>query len=244
MFGASRYRRCCLDIHPGDTLYLYTDGVNEAMNGDGELFGNDRFLERATSYRNLPPEEFDGAIRRDLARFAQGAEQSDDITTMCITYRGASSDESKPIPDTPPVFERELSLSAALDNLDRVLEWIETVLGDYSCPAGAGRQLVMATEEIFVNIARYAYPGKTGEATLRAGRAGAAFVIEFEDGGIPFNPLEWPKPQTTGPIEERSIGGRGIFLVKKLTDRIAYRRLDGKNLLAIFKKPETPELTR
>ncbi|MDR1250163.1 MAG: SpoIIE family protein phosphatase [Treponema sp.] len=88
MFAASRYTCCCLDLHAGDKLYLYTDGVNEAMNREGEQFGNDRFLERANSCRDLPLEEFDGAIRQDITRFAQGAEQSDDITTLGIAYIG------------------------------------------------------------------------------------------------------------------------------------------------------------
>jgi sigma-B regulation protein RsbU (phosphoserine phosphatase) len=90
MFGESRYQRCELKLRKGDKLYLYTDGVNEAMNREGELFGNERFLERADSCRDLPPEEFDGAIRQDIAQFVQGAEQSDDITTLIIAYTGKS----------------------------------------------------------------------------------------------------------------------------------------------------------
>jgi sigma-B regulation protein RsbU (phosphoserine phosphatase) len=229
MFPDSRYRRCSLDIRGGDKLYLYTDGVNEAMNPAGELFGNDRFLERANSHRELPPEEFDRAIRQDIARFAQGAEQSDDITTLVMAYRGP--EPASPTP--PPVFERELTLSAALDNLDRLLEWLAAIAEEYSCPADAGRHLAIVAEEIFVNIARYAYAGTAGETTVRVGRAGDALAAQFEDRGVPFNPLEWPDPNTTGSIEERGIGGRGIFLAKKLSDRVAYRRLDGKNVLTI-----------
>ncbi|MDR1250162.1 MAG: ATP-binding protein [Treponema sp.] len=145
-------------------------------------------------------------------------------------------------PDLPPVFEREITLSAELDNLDQLLEWTETILEDYSCPARIAQQLAVATEEIFVNIARYAYAERTGDVTVRIGRAGDVLAAQFEDGGIPFDPLDWPNPKTTGSIEERSIGGRGIFLVKKLSDRVAYRRFEDKNLLTIFKKPETPEV--
>ncbi|MDR2739613.1 MAG: SpoIIE family protein phosphatase [Treponema sp.] len=92
MFGDSRYRYCEMDLQTGDRLYLYTDGVNEAMNNAGEQFGNDRFLEKANAFRDLPTEEFDRAIRRELALFAQGAEQSDDITTLAITYEGKQTD--------------------------------------------------------------------------------------------------------------------------------------------------------
>jgi sigma-B regulation protein RsbU (phosphoserine phosphatase) len=95
MFEESRYQHCEMNLRAGDKLYLYTDGVNEAMNGEGEQFGNDRFLEKANVFRNLPPEEFDGAIRRELALFTQGAEQSDDITTLVIAYTDKYTNEPR-----------------------------------------------------------------------------------------------------------------------------------------------------
>jgi anti-sigma regulatory factor (Ser/Thr protein kinase) len=144
--------------------------------------------------------------------------------------------------DIPPVFEREITIPAVLDNLDRLLEWIETVLAAYCCPAKAVNQITVATEEIFVNVANYAYPEKTGDITVRAGRAEQGFVVQYEDGGIPFNPVELPEPQTKAAIEERAIGGLGIYLVRKMTDHVNYLRLDGKNVLTILKVPEkTPQ---
>ncbi|MDR2403915.1 MAG: SpoIIE family protein phosphatase [Spirochaetaceae bacterium] len=238
MFGDSRYRSCELDLQTGDRLYLYTDGVNEAMNEGGEQFGNDRFLDRANRFRDLPPEEFDGAIRQELALFVQGAEQSDDITTLAIAYKGKYSEAPRTNPDTPPVFERETTLPAVLDNLDRLLEWIETVLEDYSCPPKTCHQMAVVTEEIFVNIVNYAYPEGSGDVTLRAGRMGEAFVVQFEDDGVPFDPSEWPDPDTKAVIEDRNVGGLGLYLAKKMTDHISYQRLDGKNLLTILKAPE------
>jgi sigma-B regulation protein RsbU (phosphoserine phosphatase) len=75
-----------MQLSPGDRIYLYTDGVNEAMNPEGKELGNDAFLEAANKFRDLPPEEFDNAIRKVITEFANGAEQSDDITTMAISY--------------------------------------------------------------------------------------------------------------------------------------------------------------
>jgi sigma-B regulation protein RsbU (phosphoserine phosphatase) len=95
MFENSRYQSGELSLHAGDKLYLYTDGVNEAMNGEGEQFGNLRFLEKANTFRDLPPEEFDRAIREEILRFVQGTEQSDDITTLAISYLGGYSDGSQ-----------------------------------------------------------------------------------------------------------------------------------------------------
>jgi anti-sigma regulatory factor (Ser/Thr protein kinase) len=97
---------------------------------------------------------------------------------------------------------------------------------------------MMAAEEIFVNIANYAYPGKIGEATVRAGRAEEAFVLQFEDAGVPFNPLAWPIPDIKAGIEDRSIGGLGIYLVRKMTDQAVYTRLPEKNQLTVRMTPK------
>jgi sigma-B regulation protein RsbU (phosphoserine phosphatase) len=92
MFEESRYCPEEMDLRAGDKLYLYTDGVNEAMNAKEEQFGNRRFLEKANACRDLPPEGFDEAIRRELVLFAAGAEQSDDITTLAMAYIGGHGD--------------------------------------------------------------------------------------------------------------------------------------------------------
>jgi sigma-B regulation protein RsbU (phosphoserine phosphatase) len=95
IFEDSRYQSCELDLHAGDKLYLYTDGINEAMNRGGEQFGNLRFLEKANTFHALPPEAFDQAIRREIVLFAKEAEQSDDITTLAISYLGDYSNGSQ-----------------------------------------------------------------------------------------------------------------------------------------------------
>jgi sigma-B regulation protein RsbU (phosphoserine phosphatase) len=91
MMEESKYKPCFLQLKPGDKLYLYTDGVNEAMNPQGEQFGNERFLQTANRFLASSPEEFDKAIRQELSVFVDGAEQSDDITTLAISYLGDNS---------------------------------------------------------------------------------------------------------------------------------------------------------
>jgi sigma-B regulation protein RsbU (phosphoserine phosphatase) len=87
MLEGSKYQLCEIEFHSGDRIYLYTDGINEAMDPQEEQWGNDRFLESANKHRDLQPEAFDTAIRGDLAGFVSGAEQSDDITTLAILYK-------------------------------------------------------------------------------------------------------------------------------------------------------------
>lgn len=98
-------------------------------------------------------------------------------------------------------------------------------------------QLELAVEEIFVNIALHAYPPTGGEVAINCGveESMMKVTITFTDGGVPFDPLQTSDPDLTIPLDERPIGGLGIFLVKKNVDGISYRRREGKNILTIEK---------
>jgi sigma-B regulation protein RsbU (phosphoserine phosphatase) len=87
----ARYKSDKMVFAPGDKIYLYTDGVNEAQNAQEQMFGNEAFLEAANRYRGLPPQEFDAAIRRTISDFAQGVEQWDDITTLAVYFKEEES---------------------------------------------------------------------------------------------------------------------------------------------------------
>ena len=100
----------------------------------------------------------------------------------------------------------------------------------------AGTVLDVAVEELFVNIASYAYVDKTGIADITIELLpGQVVQITFRDSGIPYNPLEKPDPDITKPAEEREIGGLGIYIVKKSMDEVLYRYEDGQNILTIRK---------
>ena len=127
---------------------------------------------------------------------------------------------------------KELSIEAKTENLDAVLEFI---MGELEAvPIKLQTQIAIAVEEIFVNIANYAYRPEIGGATIRIS-AGNEITIEFEDKGKPYNPLKNIDPNITLNAEEREIGGLGIFMVKKIMDTIEYRHEENKNLLIIRK---------
>jgi serine/threonine-protein kinase RsbW len=94
-------------------------------------------------------------------------------------------------------------------------------------------QLELVVEEVVTNICNYAYEVPPGEITVRAITDEGKFVMEFEDGGIPFDPLEAPEPDVKSGLEERDIGGLGILLVRRMTDEVHYRRFDGRNVLSV-----------
>ena len=134
---------------------------------------------------------------------------------------------------------KELTLAATVENLARVLEFVDEELEACGCPPRAGMQIDVAVEELFVNIARYAYQPGTGEATIRFERredpSRAEVEITFLDRGVPYDPLAKADPDVSLPAEEREIGGLGIYMVKKSMDDVAYAYRDGQNVLTIRK---------
>lgn len=132
---------------------------------------------------------------------------------------------------------KEITLPAAIENLNHVLDFVNEELEQNDCPMKVCMQVAIAVEEIFVNIAHYAYNPVTGGATVRCEVTNEPFTvtIEFLDSGAPYNPLEKPDPNITLSAEERVIGGLGIFMVKKSMDSVEYEYKDGKNILTIKK---------
>ena len=129
---------------------------------------------------------------------------------------------------------RELSIDAATDNLDVVLDFVNTALEEGGCPLKLQTKICVAVEELFVNIAHYAYKDEIGKATIRI-TVGGEVIIEFEDEGLPFNPLEKEDPDIKTSIRDREIGGMGIFMVKQIMDSVEYLRENDKNMLTIRK---------
>lgn len=129
---------------------------------------------------------------------------------------------------------KEIYLDAVNDNLDVVLEFVNTELKAHGCDMKVQTQINIAIEEIFVNIANYAYKPEIGGVKIRVA-VGDETVIEFEDKGVPYNPLERNDPDIHKPLEEREVGGMGIFMVKNFMDSIEYKNVDSKNILTIRK---------
>lgn len=133
---------------------------------------------------------------------------------------------------------KKMMIPAAVDRLDEINAFVEAELEACGCSLKAQMQVSLAVEEIFVNIAHYAYNPEVGEAEICVDTSGdpPSVLIRFLDHGKPFNPLEKPDADTTLPAEERDIGGLGILLVKKNMDEVQYSYENGANILTIRKK--------
>ncbi|MBR7041822.1 MAG: ATP-binding protein [Clostridia bacterium] len=133
---------------------------------------------------------------------------------------------------------KEITVKAVRENLAEVLAFLEAELEQADCPMKAQMQTCVAAEEIFVNIASYAYPDSDGSATVKIDISGEAKTAEitFIDRGIPYDPLAKADPDVTLSAEERGIGGLGIFMTKKLMDAVTYEYKDGQNMLTLKKQ--------
>ena len=133
---------------------------------------------------------------------------------------------------------KELDIAAVKDNLDAVLQFVEEQLEDTGCSPKTQMQIELAVEELFINIASYAYYPETGKATIHVEipPEQQQISITFIDHGIPYNPLAKADPDVTLPFAQRKIGGLGIFLVKKNMDDMRYEYVHGSNVLTIIKK--------
>ena len=131
----------------------------------------------------------------------------------------------------------ELIVEAKLDNLAQVLQFVDSRLEEEDCPIGVQMKIDVAVEELFVNIASYAYTPGSGSAAVRmeVEEDPKTVVITFVDHGVPYDPLAKEDPDVTMPAEDRQIGGLGVFMVKKTMDDVAYEYRDGQNILTLKK---------
>ena len=224
------YEAHSVDCIAGDTFLLYTDGVTEAFSINEELYGEKRLLDVAEKGYRLHPRDLLDAVRDDVDRYAEGAEQSDDITILTLEV------------GVPPEVTATLEVLARIENLERVNEFLHEELDRRLCPKRTQNQLDIAVEELFVNVCRYAYPRATPKkpGRVRIQRTYKAeppsVTVDIIDSGIPYNPLAKPDAVTPDDIEDVPIGGLGILMAKRSVDDMSYERADDRNIVTIVKR--------
>lgn len=221
-----RFSQNEFEMFPGDRLFVYTDGVPEATNAEYELFGTERMIDSLNMRSDLELKEILCGLKEDIDIFVGEAPQFDDVTMLCLDYFGEKETTMK-----------ELSVEAKVENLNTIISFIESQLELHDFPTRAIKQIDVAAEEIFVNIASYAYTDGTGKATVQVEikENPLSALITFIDNGMEYNPLEKEDPDITLSAEDREIGGLGIYMVKKSMDSISHEYKEGKNILSIMK---------
>ena len=219
-----KYRPYEIQLSAGDEIFLYTDGVTEACSSDEQFYGEDRLLDVLNRNIDVQADSLCKAVKEDIDKFVGEAEQFDDITMLSFKYNGA------PAPDV-------ITLEADIKNIDIATEFVTERLEAAECPMKIQTQVCVCIDEIFSNIANYAYGDEKGDVTIKllVKKEPAMMQLTFVDSGSPFNPLLAKEPDTTLGIEERGIGGLGIHLVKKMMTNVSYSHIDGRNILVMEK---------
>ena len=216
----ARYKEYELNFEPGDKLFLYTDGVTEATNASNELFGTDRMLEALNAADDAAPKELLISVRKDIDGFVKEAPQFDDITMLCFELKGSDK------------LTKTLNVRTEDITPEDVRQFVEGLLTKKEVEHSAATKLYVAVDELVTNILHYS-GAKTLDVTCTVSDEAAS--ITFSDDGIPYNPLEREDPDITLSAEERSIGGLGIYMVKKTMDAMEYEYRDGRNVLTVTK---------
>ena len=216
------YKENSVKLNVGDTVCLYTDGVTEANNQNKELFGENGLISCLSETNNSSPDQIIKTVKDSVDLFVGKEPQFDDQTMLCFKYKGAGS-------------IKKLTVDAYNENLDSVMSFVDSFLESVECPVKEQMKIDLSVEEVFVNIASYAYGDEAGKADILISKENDEVTIVFKDSGTPYNPLEKPDPDITLSAEERQIGGLGIFLVKKNMESVNYEYIDGCNVLTIKK---------
>ena len=209
-------------LRPDDALFLYTDGVTEAMDLSGALFGEARLASTLTDAGSLVPRALDLAVHAAVAAFTAGAPRADDLTILAVQYLGAPERRIR----TFPCDASAIPAASA---------FLEETLDAAGCPPKPKAQLLVALDEIVSNVVRCS--GASGIALeVRFSRDPRGATVSVSDDGSPFDPLRVPPPDTTLSPEDRPVGGLGLLLLRKTMTALSYRRANGCNILSFRKE--------
>ena len=211
-------------LYKDDILFMYTDGVTEAINEKDEMFGENRLLECLNKYSNtVEVDNLISDVKTELKNFVNSTPQSDDITMLCFKYNSSSKNS-----------EKTFTAEALIENYNPFLNWLHETIKAWNLSKELINKIEVCSEEIFVNVASYAYPDKKGVINVSIDKKENEIILKFEDFGFEYNPLLRNNPDITLSFEERPIGGLGIFLVKEMTKNVEYERKEGKNILTLI----------
>ena len=212
-----------MQLNKGDTLCLYTDGVTEAVNSEEKMYGEERLLEKINEIGSEDIKSMALNIKNDVIKYMGQKEQSDDLTLLIFKYGHKMNYLHNAIYKAP----------ASKENYKQFYQWLRQICQDWNINDELTNKIDMCGEEIYANIAFYAYEQSQGDIRVSLQKEEDGIILKFEDDGIPYNPLERENPDISLPPEQRPLGGLGIFMVKEMTDDINYEYVNNSNVLTL-----------
>jgi sigma-B regulation protein RsbU (phosphoserine phosphatase) len=228
VFDDFSYEKQSVTLAPGETLFLYTDGLTEARSPVRDQFRMERTMEVLKGCGDMTPQQVIATMKAAVQAFVEDAPQSDDLTMMSISYTPV---EHKTTLDETLELENDVRQVTALN------DFVKRVSGQLNIAPSVLKSIRLAVEEAVVNVMDYAYPANVvGKINIRALSDGETLEFVISDSGVAFDPTEALKADTSLSANDRPIGGLGILLVRELMDSINYERINGRNVLTLKKK--------
>ena len=218
-------------IFTGTTIFLFTDGLTEAMDANKALFQMERVNDvanRALAKQQQEPRQLISLMTEAVHEFVGDAEQSDDLTMMAIQYIKQQSDVR---------MRKGIVLSNDTQEVPQLNAFVEEVCQTVGFSQPVMMQIKLAIEEAVVNVMKYAYPsGHRGEVTIEAASNDVRLKFTIIDSGKPFDPTVQSEVDTSLSAKQRKIGGLGIHIMRQNMDSINYERMGNLNVLTLRKK--------
>jgi sigma-B regulation protein RsbU (phosphoserine phosphatase) len=218
-------------IFTGTTIFLFTDGLPEAMDANKTLFQMERVNDvanRALAKQQQEPHQLISLMTEAVHQFVGDAEQSDDLTMMAIQYIKQQSDVQ---------MRKSIVLSNDTQEVPQLNAFVDEVCQTVGFDQSVTMQIKVAIEEAVVNVMKYAYPsGHRGDVTIEAASNDIRLKFTITDSGKPFDPTVQSEVDTSLSAKERKIGGLGIHIMRQNMDSINYERMDNLNVLTLRKK--------
>jgi len=222
------YEERTIKFEPGDVAVFYTDGVTEAMNAQGELYGLERLTGAINKACQSSAEEIQAKILEELTAFRMDREQTDDITLVVLKACREVEKHSYFILES-----RDDEIPKATAQVEKIMSW-----------AGFGGleilNVQLAVEEACINIVRHGYRGTDGAIRIAFDYECDSLSVSIEDDAPQFDPTKFEEPDFSADLEKRPIGGLGIHLIKSLVNEMRYEFKDGKNRLMLKKTKDKP----
>lgn len=212
-------------ITPGTSIFMYTDGLTEAENKEHELLGKGKMADALIHTIHMESKQRIEYMLDAVHQHVDQAEQSDDLTMFCIKYKRLKRDTK---------YYNKLLLHNNIEEVPMIETFIDDLVGKTGISMGTASKLNLALEEAIVNVMNYAYPKEQiGNIYLEVYANDARIKFVITDHGTPFDPTAAAEPDITADLEDRPIGGLGIFLVRQLMDSVNYERINGDNILTL-----------
>jgi sigma-B regulation protein RsbU (phosphoserine phosphatase) len=226
----AQYKENRIKFSSGDMAVFYTDGITEAMNNQGELYGVERLKEVIKYNCLLEIKEILNKILLDISKFCQNTEQHDDITVIIIRATGQQRGHCR------------TKILSSRENIPKIISYIDKKMSQRGFDREQISELQVAVEEAYVNIVTHGYKNEKGPIWITFDFGSRFFRVTLEDEGPRFDPTQFIKRDHDGSIQDHPVGGWGINLIRSLADEMKYDYTNNKNRLILTKNRESDRM--